>query len=167
MLVNLVCSLFLSMMMVQDNAEKDDQWEGLPASTIAVRLKGELRTAARTEGRETVEVRAATVSAGGVDIILDWQDSKAIHDELLWWSTPRHGDANRIVQAEISGLLVFKPHRDARGMIRPFTGLGEDTPVPVVLVDSLRIQLAHRRTGRPDGQQHDRPRVYRVPSEEH
>jgi len=155
------CQLLVLFVACQDRTDDDPSWDSLPASTIEVRLKGSLRTAARTEGREIVEVTAATVSSGGTDIILDWQDSEALHDELLWWSTPRHGDANRIVQAEITGLLVFKPYRHARGMIRPFEGLNEDTAVPVVLVDSLRVQLADRRTGRPKGQQHDRPTVYR------
>lgn len=162
----LAIPLFMASMVVQDKDAEDDSWNELPSSTIEVRLKGELRTAARTEGRAVVELRAATVSAGETDIILDWQGSKAIHDELLWWSMPRHGDLSRVVQAEITGVLVFRSHREAKGMITPFEGLGEKTPVPVVLVDSLRVQLADQRTGQPTGPQHDRPRVYRVPPEE-
>lgn len=155
------CPFCLALIFSQEGDISDEEWDALPVGTIEVRLKGKLRTVARIEDRETMEVTEATVSVGDTEIILDWQHSNDIHDELRWWSMPRHADANRVVQAELTGKLVFKPSKEASGTMNSLPGLIEESKVPVLLLDSLRVRLVNWRTGRPEGRQPDRPRVYR------
>jgi hypothetical protein len=88
----------------------------------------------------------ADVIAGGTTIHLDWSRSSRIRDELLWWTIPRAGDA-RSPYAEVTGHLKFMPLKDldqSAKVVPP--GVSPDTPVPVVVVETIRVRLAF-----PDG----------------
>ena len=128
---------------------------------ITVHLAGPLRTsfsfnpdadpAAQFKEVAAKELEAASVKAGGTTIHLDWSRSDKIRDELLWWSVPHHGDV-RIVQAEVTGQMVFKPLRELDQTIQfAQAGVSADTPVPVVIVESIKVQLVgpDRKPGGP------------------
>ena len=96
-------------------------------------------------------------SCGGTEIALDWSKSDKIRKELLWWRLPRHGDL-RTVQAEVTGRMIFKPSRDLGTNRTVPAGVTDGTPVPVIVVQSLKIQLVGP-DGEPKGPQYDRERV--------
>ena len=88
----------------------------------------------------------ADVIAGGTTIHLDWSQSSRIRDDLLWWTIERTGDG-RSPYAEVTGHLKFMPlnELDQSAKVVP-PGVSPDTPVPVVVVETIRVRLAF-----PDG----------------
>ena len=134
-----------------------------PHGSIVVHLRGRLSvtTAVEPGGRPqddaACELTSATVHAGGTVIELDWSRSDRIRDELLWWRLPRHGDL-RQVQAEVTGRMVFMPSRDLGGDRTVPAGVSGGTSVPVVIVESLEVQLVGL-DGKRRGPQHDRERA--------
>lgn len=132
--------------------------ETLP-DTIHVQFSGPLSTffTLQTDADDE-SLTSATITAAGTNIYLDWSRSPAIRRELLWWSIPRAGDY-RGPHAEVTGRMVFKPHKelDQRTVIVP-AGVSANTPVPVVVVESIKVYLAGP-DGKPRGPQPDRGRV--------
>ena len=99
----------------------------------------------------------ATVESGGTTIHLDWSRSPKIRNELL--DSSRLGDGrlwfgdggpNPTVQAKITGRMVFKPAKELGGYRRIPAGVTDDTPVPVVIVESIKVQFV-RSDGSPHG----------------
>ncbi len=128
--------------------------------SIIVQFKGtlfitsEFQPGARPQDDDASKLVGAYVSVDGTVLALDWSKSKAIHDELFWWRNPRHGDF-RQVQAEVTGKMIFKPLKEIGGMRPVQAGVSSDTPVPVVIVESLKVQLVGS-DGKPQGKQFDR-----------
>lgn len=97
------------------------------------------------------DLRIATVEAGGTTIHLDWSRSDKIRRELIA-SSGAFGDGGPAssVQARVTGRMVFKPSKGLGGDRVIPKGVTDDTPVPVVIVESLKIQLVGS-DGRPRG----------------
>lgn len=89
----------------------------------------------------------ADVIAGGTSIHLDWSRSSRIRDELLWWTIARAGDA-RSPYAEVTGHLRFMPLKelDQSAKVMP-PGVSPDTPVPVVVVETIQFSLRSQVEG--------------------
>lgn len=127
-----------------------------PTGAISVQLSGSLSTAftIKPEADEG-QLISATIFAGGTVIYLDWSRSPTIRRELLWWSIPRAGDY-REPHADVTGRMVFKPFNELDQ--RPITvphGVSASTPVPVVVIESIKVYLADS-DGKPRGPQPDR-----------
>ncbi len=128
--------------------------------SITVHFKGPLvvrpglKPGARPQDDDACKLVGAYVSVGGTVIVLDWSKSKTIHDELLWWRIFRHGDL-RHHQAEVTGTMIFKPLKEFGEFMPVQPGISRDTPVPVVIVESLKVQLVGPN-GKPQGKQFDR-----------
>lgn len=87
------------------------------------------------------DLNSAAVESGGTMIWLDWNQSHKICNELLS-SSKYFGDGgpNPSVQAMVSGRMVFKPLKEVARHILP-PSVTDDTPVPVVMVESIQIQF--------------------------
>ena len=96
------------------------------------------------------DLKSAAVESGGTMIWLDWNQSHKIRNELLS-SIKYFGDGgpNPSVQAKVSGRMVFKPLNEIAHHLQP-TGVRDETPVPVVMVESIQIQFT-RSDGKPYG----------------
>lgn len=139
-----------------------------PAHSIKVQFSGPLSTsfvvkpdadpASQFREEAAKALTSATITAAGTIIYLDWSQSHKIRNELLWWSIPRAGDI-RGPHAEVTGRMLFKPLKelDQTTLIIP-RGVSADTPVPVVIVESIRVRLAGP-DGKPRGPQPDRELV--------
>lgn len=127
---------------------------GVKHGEIAVRLKGDLAVEASGE-KDQQTLSAACVRAGDMEVMLDWGVRSDIRDELLWWSVWRHADL-RTVQAEVVGRMEFRPAKEVGGSRQQFAGISNETPVPVVVVESLAVQLVDS-DGKPRGPQPQRP----------
>jgi|GEM_PF-5436823 len=126
---------------------------------IDVKLSGQLSVGVSTEGPSIggrMEFQTANIESAGTTIHLDVSRSEKIRDELVWWSKPRTGDI-RWPCAVVTGKMVFKPLKDVENafqVVRP--GITADTPVPVVVVESIQVFLAYPGSSRPTGPQHNR-----------
>lgn len=87
------------------------------------------------------DLSMATVEAGGTTIHLDWSRSHKIRNELLF-SSSDFGDGGPAssVQAKVTGQMVFKRSKELAARVTP-AGVTADTPVPVVIVESIKIQF--------------------------
>ena len=126
---------------------------------VATKLKAGADPNSRPQDEGAWELVNASVEAGGTVVEIDWNASPAIRDELLWWGNPRHGDL-RVVQAEVTGRLVFKRLGDigGTGLIISSGLLDKEVPRPVVIVETLHVQLVGPE-GFPRGPQFDRKPV--------
>jgi len=108
--------------------------KGATTDAISVEFSGQLLTStvSKPDSIEPEELASAEVVAAGTTIYLDWSKSDKIRDELLWWSTPRAGDI-RTPHAAVKGRMVFRPLK---------AGGSAETPVPIVVVDSIEVYLA-------------------------
>ena len=134
--------------------------EGLEHGSITVQLKGRLSlgiTPPKGKGKVARKMTSANVMAGGTLIKLDWSKSDSIRDELLWWTVPRHGDF-REIQAEVTGKLEFRAPQMVTGARQIQPAISGGTREPVVVVESLKVQLVDH-DGHPSGPQLDRTRV--------
>lgn len=106
-------------------------------------------------GADEERLTSATITAGGTIVYVDWSRSQRISRELLWWSIPRAGDI-RGPHAKVTGRMVFKPlgELNQRTIVLP-QGVSANTPVPVVVVESIKVYLAGP-DGKPRGPQPDR-----------
>ena len=87
------------------------------------------------------DLRMATVEAGGTTIHLDWNQSDKIRNELLFAAGDSgDGGPNPGVQAKVTGRMVFKPSKELVYRVTP-AGVTDDTPVPVVIVESIKLQF--------------------------
>jgi hypothetical protein len=125
----------------------------LPHGSIAVHLKGDLvrQTSFKSEADREGTV-FAYIDAGGATIELDWNNCQAIQEELVSFD---RGDGALIsgIHAEVTGRLKFVPFERLVAQ-NPLwkrmagEGISDGTPMPVVLVESIQIQLlpktAHR-----------------------
>lgn len=127
---------------------------GVKPGTINVRLKGDLAVVT-SGGRDQPTLSSACVRAGDMEVMLDWGVRSDLHDELLWWSEPHHADT-RTVQATVIGRMEFRPAKEVGGVRGQFAGISADTPVPVVVVESLSARLVGP-DGKPRGPQPKRP----------
>ena len=131
--------------------------------SIVVHLKGNLsigttlKSGSRPQDEGACELISATIHAGGTEIALDWSKSDKIRKELLWWRLPRHSDF-RTVQDEVTGRMIFKPSKELGTNRTIPAGVTDNTPVPVIVVESLKIQLVGP-AGKRKGPQHDRERI--------
>ena len=159
----LACTVLVFASSAAEAGAENAQTTDPPHGSIVVHLKGGLSVSAtlkpgsRPQDDAACELTSATVHAGGTVIELDWSRSNKIRDELLWWRLPRHGDL-RQVQAEVTGRMIFKPSKELGGDRTIPAGVSDDTPVPVVIVESLKVQLVGV-DGTRRGPQHDRKRV--------
>jgi len=98
------------------------------------------------------DLRMATVKAGGTSIYLDWSRSHKIRNELLasslWFGD---GGPNATIHAKVTGWMVFKPSKELGGYRVVPAGVTDDTPVPVVMVESIQIQFMGS-DGKPRGE---------------
>jgi hypothetical protein len=151
--------------------------ESLPVplhGEMVVHLKGVLQVSttlkagadpnSRPQDDGAWELTNASVDAGGSVVNLDWNSCPAIRDALLWWRNLRHGDL-RVGQAEVTGRMTFRRSGDIGGISGDFGGIrvtpfdvSEQTLVPVVVVESLKVQLVGPE-GWPRGPQFDRELV--------
>ena len=96
------------------------------------------------------DLTIATVEAGGTTIHLDWSRSPKIRNELLASSSwVGDGGPNPAVHAEVTGRMVFKRSKELTNRVVP-AGVTDDTPVPVVIVESIKVQFV-RSNGKPYG----------------
>jgi hypothetical protein len=127
--------------------------------SIAVQFSGPLCVGVVSNGGvdlNTMKLASANVEVAGTIIHLDWVKSDKIRDELIWWSLPRAGDI-RGPHAAVTGTMVFKPLKEVREAVQPVRlGITLDTPVPVVVVESINVYLARPGSATPSGPQHDR-----------
>ena len=121
-----------------------------------VRLSGSLSTTFTSEhDADDMQLISAAITAGGTVVYLDWSGSSRIRSELLWWSIPRAGDY-RGPHADVTGRMVFKPFSELnQKAITVPHGVSANTPVPVVVVESIKVYLA-ASDGKPRGRQPDR-----------
>ena len=132
----------------------------VPPSTITVALSGRLQvmTALKPDidpaqlfpDVVAQDLGMATVDSGGTKIHLDWSRSEKIRDELMaplsWFGD---GGPNPTVHATVTGVMVFKPSKELAYRVVP-AGVTDATPVPVVIVESIKIQFV-RSDGKPFG----------------
>ena len=140
--------------LADDNEVRQQPTGSTQSSAIDVKFSGRLTTStvSKPGAAGPEELSSAEVHAAGTVVHLDWSRSQKIRDELLWWSVPRAGDI-RLPYAEVSGRMQFKPLRELdRAVLTPQRGVSADTPVPVVVVESIKVYLAGP-DGRPRGSQ--------------
>jgi hypothetical protein len=125
--------------------------KAIQPDSITVAFSGRLSTLCRlkpdadpaTQSREVAarDLKIAAVEAGGTTIHLDWSRSQKIHNELILSSVDfGDGGPNSGVQATVTGRMVFKPSKEVAYRVTP-AGVTDDAPVPVVIVESLKIQF--------------------------
>jgi hypothetical protein len=122
---------------------------------ITSRLKADADPNSNPRDDSAHEVTNAQVMTGGMEVTLDWNGNEAIHDRLVFWRQFHHGDF-RSVQAEVTGDMKFVPAHEAGGGFVARPGFNRDSLVPVVVVDTLTVQLV-AADGRPRGPQPDGP----------
>ncbi len=96
------------------------------------------------------DLKMATVDSGGTTVHLDWSRSDKLRDELIapssWFGD---GGPNSKVHATVTGRMVFKPSKELAYRVIS-AGVTDATPVPVVIVESIKIQFV-RSDGKPFG----------------
>lgn len=136
-------------------ATKADQHDGITVAfsgrlDIGALLKPDADPATQLLEVAAYDLKSAAVESGGTMIWLDWNQSHKIRNEILS-SIKYFGDGgpNPSVQAKVSGRMVFKPLKEIAHHLQP-TGVRDETPVPVVMVESIQIQFM-RSDGKPYG----------------